>query len=162
ITASLTVSAWVDFDKLQNAPYGLGDYAVVQGTSGGSEGAWSIGATNKCGGETLGVALAPDTNSSLRAIRCGTTPVTTGTWYHATGVVDGATMTQHLYVNGAPEDGMLVGTTPSALYHPPSCPKLACPSNQMNVMAGFLDEVRIYDRALSAGEVAALYRASGG
>jgi Concanavalin A-like lectin/glucanases superfamily len=160
-TTALTVAGWVNFDRFQTAPYSLGDFAVVQGTSGGMEGGWGVGATDKCGTETLGFEVTAP-NDSNRNTRCGTTVIALGTWYHVTGVYDGASGRQDLYVGGVKEAGPLMGTTPAMLAHPPGCPKLVCPSNNMNVMAGTLDEIRVYDRALSDDEVVAVFHASGG
>jgi hypothetical protein len=42
------------------------------------------------------------------------------------------------------------------------CPYLGASANQMNVLFGSLDELTIYDRALTAAEIAQLYGAAGG
>jgi hypothetical protein len=39
---------------------------------------------------------------------------------------------------------------------------LGAPTNQYNLFVGSLDQVRVYDRALSALEVLRLYRHAGG
>src|SRR5262249_57797311 len=77
-----TVSGWVKFDRFQTAPYSLGDFAIVQGSSAGTEGSWGVGATDICGMETLGFMVAPSANSAARVIRCGTTVISIGTWYY--------------------------------------------------------------------------------
>ena len=42
------------------------------------------------------------------------------------------------------------------------CLHLATGTNQMKLLTGTLDDVRVYDRALSSDEIARLYRFVGG
>ena len=70
------------------------------------------------------------------------------TWTHVAGTWDGATMT--IYVDGTPgesslgQQGKLTSETAPAGFGDPS-------------MNGLIDEVRIYSRALSPGEIKAVY-----
>lgn len=77
-----------------------------------------------------------------------------GTWMHV-AYTYGGNGDHHLYFNGVPSDGMSelrgpVNTTPSGLLllggHP----------NNPGPNGGYLDDVRIYDRVLSAAEIADL------
>jgi hypothetical protein len=79
----------------------------------------------------------------------GTTIVTTGAWWHVVGTFDGSTMT--LYVNGAK-----VGSAPTAI---------VVVANGVHLLwaqafQGALDELAIYDHALSAARVQAHYQAA--
>lgn len=72
-----------------------------------------------------------------------------GQWYHIVGVYDGAEM--RLYVNGslmgsAPASG-LIGVSPQA----PS--SIGALSTGLQPFSGWIDDVRIYDRALSDAEI---------
>lgn len=74
-----------------------------------------------------------------------TAPV--GTWVHLTFV--GTSAGTSLYVNGALQE-----TNPAVM----NCPmgNIGCGKNSADFLKGTLDEVKIYNRALSAGEIAAL------
>lgn len=164
LTGSLTVAAWVSFDSLHDwGGYTLGDVAVMQGTVGGTQGVWGLGATNGCGAETAGFEVAFD--DAHRFIRCGSTALAPATWYFLAGVYDATARTVRVYVDGVEDTG---GQAPgssaiAASLNPYAvCPYLGASSNQGYLLRGSLDEVRIYDRALSPAELQALYVASGG
>jgi large repetitive protein len=77
-----------------------------------------------------------------------------GVWYHAMCVFDGSTM--RLYVNGVLQadavsypSGLAVGTSPM---------KIGVFYTDNNLpLDGGIDDVRVYNRALSAAEVTQLY-----
>jgi hypothetical protein len=161
---SVTIAAWMSLDSLHDwGGYTLGDVAVMQGSVGGTQGVWGLGATNGCGPETIGFEVAFD--QTARFVRCGTTTLQTGTWYFVTGVYDASARTVQVYLDGADDTGSMapsssaIGTSlnPQSL-----CPYLGAPGNQSHMLYGSLDEVSIYDRALSASELAQLYTLSGG
>jgi hypothetical protein len=83
-----------------------------------------------------------------------TTATVAGSWYHFAATYDGATM--RIYVNG-----VLEASTPSALSIPNTTYPLRLGSTDpapTNRFAGRLDEIAIYNVALSAAEVAEHYR----
>jgi hypothetical protein len=83
----------------------------------------------------------------------GTTAVVTGQWYHVAGSYDGATA--KLYVNGVQE-----GAQPASFaLDYGSRPLFIGTSGESwnGRLAGAVDEVSIYSRALSADEIAAVY-----
>ena len=72
---------------------------------------------------------------------------TLGKWYHVVATYDGTN--QKIYVNG-----VLENTRGSAGYRAPSITtKIARRGQGTNFINGTLDDVRIYNRALSAAEV---------
>jgi hypothetical protein len=75
------------------------------------------------------------------------------TWYHVVGTFDGSTF--KLYVNNSLQTNTLSGTLnvnpPNDLYIGTS------PSILTRVLDGQIDQVRIFNKALSAGEVTTLY-----
>ncbi|MBA3455104.1 MAG: LamG domain-containing protein [Deltaproteobacteria bacterium] len=166
VSGGFTVSAWVWFERFQVWDNGsLSDIAVMNGTNGGSEGGWGLGATDACGATTIGLAVTPSSNGSRRAVRCGTTPLATNEWLHLTGVYDPSVPALDVYLNGSRDTGALaagVGSepVPSMVFVPNHCINLGTGSNQYKLLAGSLDEVRVYLRAFTADEVAALYAAS--
>jgi hypothetical protein len=100
----------------------------------------------------MGVARASD---SARGVSGWGNAHTYGPWYHFVGVYDGTTV--HLYVNGveeinAPFSGTLLQTTA------PLCiGRYGTADEPVN---GLVDEVRLYNRALSATDVQTLYNAA--
>lgn len=83
----------------------------------------------------------------------GATDLNTNQWYLVTGTYDGTTI--NLYING-----VLDATKARAGTIPTSAASLqVAAGNTANKFVGRLDDVRIYNRALNAGEVADLYKA---
>jgi hypothetical protein len=78
--------------------------------------------------------------------------LTYGTWYHVVGTYDGATM--RLYLDGAE-----IGNVASALSLPDHSYPLQFARQGGNRYGGNLDEIAIYDKALSAAQVQGLYGA---
>lgn len=81
---------------------------------------------------------------------------TTGQWYHAAGVMDYASQQAMLYVNG-----VLVDTKPAPVTVNPRVIPMnlsACNAcSSASTLDGNMDEVRIWDRPLSAAEIAGNY-----
>ena len=76
------------------------------------------------------------------------------TWYHVAGVYNASARTLDIYVNGVLDNGVLVGTVPAAQVNS---------SVNVNIgrrtggfyFNGIIDEVRIYNRALTQSEIQA-------
>ncbi|MHC4259693.1 MAG: LamG domain-containing protein, partial [Planctomycetota bacterium] len=90
-----------------------------------------------------------------RRSKVGTTALDTDTWYHVAAVITGAT-DMGLYVNAVDDGGIYAGTGGNLVYSSASSligirHDLALPFD------GKIDDVRIYDRALSAEEVGEIY-----
>jgi hypothetical protein len=96
--------------------------------------------------------LSADTPGPATFALGKTTPVA-NTWYHIVGVFDGANI--KLYVNGAPEDSkpftsVWAGSGATAMG------RGFYSGARADFWPGLIDEVRIYGRALSDAEIAAL------
>src|SRR6185295_7336602 len=84
--------------------------------------------------------------------RYGTTVRALNTWYHVAGVYDASTRTLNVYVNGVLNNGVLAGTVPATQVNS---------SVNVNIgrrtggfyFNGIIDEVRIYNRALTPAEI---------
>jgi len=95
------------------------------------------------------VRVDPAATTTDRAAR-GTASLPINTWSHIATTYDGAN--QRFYVNG-----ILVGTTPGAGSITVSNGALRIGGNNSSTgefFQGFIDEVRIYNRALSAADIA--------
>lgn len=79
---------------------------------------------------------------------------TTGVWYHLVGVHDSSTNTNTLYVNGNSEDNDVQAVTMPNVNV--MIGKFYCNTNNL-YFNGVIDEVAIYDEALSATEVQDLF-----
>ena len=85
-----------------------------------------------------------------------TTVVTTGVWYHVAVAYDGTADISNIYINGALEvTGGATGTPPT-----PDSLGIGQRDGTNNELHGTLDDVRIYNRMLTAGEVLTLYNAT--
>jgi hypothetical protein len=162
--STITVSAWVKFNSLDSASAGASDdqYILFKekatiGPGGWNEG-YSLAKTRVSpGGDRFAFwAVTPD-EQDLWAQQTGSRAIEAGRFYHVVGTIDGTV--GRLYVNGVleatfpfsyPVDGgtaplFLGGTSESA-----GDPRCDC----------VIDEVQVFDRALGADEIQAMYAAT--
>ena len=81
----------------------------------------------------------------------------TDTWYHFTGVKDGTTL--RIYVNGT-DANSTTDTTTGTLFDSDWPLNIGASSPGADRLDGLVDDVRLYDRALSPAEIAALAASS--
>lgn len=84
----------------------------------------------------------------------GYSALSTGVWYHVACVFDNAANTMKIYVNGAQVYSGTETHTPAASSYDFT---IGMASWDGEYYRGVLDDVRVYDRALSATDIAALY-----
>ena len=92
----------------------------------------------------------------------GTSALSTNEWYHIVGVRSGAT--GYIYVNGVEENSTAFTTGDLSNSHPVIIgawydTRISPPVQENHGLNGTIDEVRIYNRALSASEIQQLYLA---
>ena len=134
-TNAITVSLWVRHNALTN---GIQRYFTAR-----SEAAVL---RYDGGGGVSRLHFYIKTGGVLRHIRVATV-LTQGRWYHIAGTWDGTT--QRLYKDGIE----IASARPSGTLASSSGASISSSAEGMN---GFLDDIRIYDRALSAGEIGLL------
>ncbi|WP_225993163.1 LamG-like jellyroll fold domain-containing protein [Actinomadura rudentiformis] len=142
-TGNYTVAAWVKLDR-------LGSFATAVSQDGGTNSAFFLqysGADNRFAFSFAGLrALAPTAPEPNR-------------WYHLTGVRDAANGTLTLYV-----DGQKTATASACLGDPSTghtvIGRAQYGGNEVDFWPGTLDEIRLYDRALSPTEVEILYKSA--
>jgi glucose/arabinose dehydrogenase len=146
-TRELTVAAWV------RRPSTATGWGIVASRQHGTTNHDQFFLGFKDGSPRFGIHTP--TTAMLPKIGTGSTPL--NQWVHLAGVYDGATLT--LYVNGvvrqsAAKTGDISASTRPVLVGGNSngIDPLAANEN----LAGEIDEVRLYSRALSASEIAAL------
>ena len=157
--ANLTIEAWVRFSSLNSAGSGgspAGDQYIVfkQNTRSSDFEGFDLSKTRIAGGDvfrflvTSATAQAAEIHSS--------TLLATGVWYHV-AAMRGSNFTR-IYVNGRLESQTNIafaqdyGTLPL-------CFGTSGQSGWDHKLSGLLDEVSLYNRALSSNEVAAIYSA---
>ncbi|MFP4314260.1 MAG: LamG-like jellyroll fold domain-containing protein, partial [Alphaproteobacteria bacterium] len=80
--------------------------------------------------------------------------INVGQWHHVVAVIQDSS-NMDLYVNGVSAGGSFSGTASSLAYQATSQPKLSSINSQ--IFNGRLDDVRMYNRVLSAAEIGDLY-----
>lgn len=91
--------------------------------------------------------------SANRQSKTGTTVLTAGQWYHVAAVIQGASNMQ-IYLNGVDDGGAYSGSA-GAMAYTTTTSKIGSGGNA-NYFNGVIDDVRIYNRALSATEIGLL------
>ena len=142
LTGSMTIEAWV---KTTGNPADDGQIVAKSDPCG-----WQLKTSPDTGPHTFGVSVSR--TASAKAQRYSTTIRALNTWYHVAGVYDSASQTLSTYVNGSLDNGTLHGTVSASQFN-----------RNVNVnigrraggyyFNGVIDEVRIYNRALSQAEI---------
>jgi Concanavalin A-like lectin/glucanases superfamily len=160
-TSGFSTSAWVYFRSLEVSGSQTRG-SIVNKMHPACSGQWEWGlyayAGNSSGNAPLTFATMTSAGSDL-SVAADTVNLTFNRWYHVAGTVD-ANGVARLYV-----DGTLVATGPSAAFptntiQPVNIGKHCGSGNQWE-HNGFIDDVRIYNRTLSAAEVMKIYKAGG-
>ena len=158
ITGPLTVDAWVNLAGPGSSPNPvvLGKWDDInEGTAG------YILILTEQGGGTFKVGFFVSSDGTNFSGATATTNLQVGTWYHLAGVFDGSSVT--IYV-----DGVLEASAPHAggIFNTPADFEIGADDDAgpigpglFHVFNGLIDEVEIYDRALSASEIQAIFNA---
>jgi hypothetical protein len=154
---NFTIEGWVQFTSLNSGGLGAspaGQQYIVfkQNTRSSWFEGFYLGKERRSNGDIF--AFAVSSAQGVSAEVDSTTPLATGTWYHV-AAVRGTNLLQ-LYVNG-----QLVGQTRVTFaQNYGTLPLYFGTSGQSywdHKLRGLLDEVTLYNRALSSSEIAAIY-----
>ena len=143
ITGSMTWSAWVL--ATADPP---DDGQIIAKSSGAG---WQFKTSPDTGAHTFGVGVSRSSSSLTQ--RYSTTVRQLGTWYYVAGVYNAAARSLGIFVNGVLDNGVLVGTVPASQYNNAAEPVTIGQRTGGYSFAGGIDEVRIYNRALSQAEI---------
>ena len=146
-SGSVSISAWV---KTTANTAGDADIILGRGGSGGDDGYSLEVRGNKASfySQNGGPFATGDVQSDA--------DVNDGIWHHLVGVYD--TSNNMIYLDGSLASTTAVGFT-TILHDASATPTIGKRPDQLSLyFNGLIDEVRIYNRALSANEVARLYR----
>jgi outer membrane protein assembly factor BamB len=146
---AITAMVWVRID----VPLPWGGLVSISQDNGSFEKGWILGYRNDRFGFALNGQKGPD---RLTWVMADSSRFTPGGWHLVAGTYDGLTM--QLYVDGRPvasstEQSGPILYPPRAAYHVGAY----LDDDEHFVATGMLHEVRVYQRALSAEEIAASY-----
>jgi glucose/arabinose dehydrogenase len=143
ITASMTISAWIN-----SSAFPGDDGAVVskRGTNG-----YQLDTTIDTGPRGIGFKLTNSSGGDM--IRYGATAMQPNAWYHIAGVYNATNRTMDVYLNGVLDNGSLVGTITSSQQNSTSNVNIGRRAGGGFGFIGRIDDVRIYNRALTVAEI---------
>lgn len=153
-TGDFTIAAWVNINTLNGVDSWIyGDYSA----DGNSLVLLRVGTTNKFN------FYFRDSSGNNTITADNTTALSTGNWYHVVAVKQGTT--GYIYVNAVSENSNTnssLGTITTSDGTVPVIGKYADPAevNSRYPFRGKIDDLRIYNRALSASDVIKLYNDS--
>ncbi len=161
-TQSFTLSAWINTNDAAalSRPFSKGHWAW----SGGGYSLWVDNGVLEAGatGTSQATSTVADTSTSV---------ISNGTWYHVAAVFDQTAKTIQLYVDGTAQNLVKAagtcGTATGTVLDYSACTTATASSTYDFVIGashtnnehfdGEVDDVRVYNRALSDAEVTALY-----
>jgi Concanavalin A-like lectin/glucanases superfamily len=145
-TASFSLELWLKPGATNSnqwrTPIGKQDNAYTNSRTG-----WNVAvAPNNDATWPAKISVDRDQNGTIQSAR-STTSLAIGTWYHVVATYDGQTL--RIYVNGVEEDNAQSTQSMSNTTGPLNVGNLA----GWDDFGGLIDEVAVYNRALSATEV---------
>jgi hypothetical protein len=150
LAGSMTISAWIN-----SSAYPADDAAIVSQLR--THRGYQLDTTIDQGPRTIGFKLS-DACGNLMA-RYGATPLALHTWYHVAGVYDAAAQTLDVYLNGALDDGVLLGSVSPAQRSARWAVYVGRRGNSMRFnFSGLIESVRIYSFALTPSQIVAEMR----
>ena len=141
----MTWSAWV---KAAANPADDGQIVAKSDNVSG----WQFKTSPDTGPHTFCVGVAGATNTFAQ--RYSTTVRSLNVWYHVAGVYNASARTLDIYVNGVLDNGTLRGTIPASQINSAVNVNIGRRSGGF-YFNGVIDDVRIYNRALSQAEIQA-------
>jgi chitodextrinase len=143
LNSSATWTAWINASA---APPDDGQIIAKSDSNGG----WQLKTTPDSGVETFAIRITGPGDQSAQ--RHSLTVRQLNTWYHVAGVYDASAQTLDIYVNGVLDNGILSDAVPASQIIAPVNVTIGQRSGGWH-FAGVIDDVRVYNRALSASEI---------
>lgn len=154
-SSSMSITAWIYADSWPSD-----DATILSTTDSSVLKGYQFDISQDFG--TRVVRMAVRNNTVMGAAgRYGTIVLNTGQWYFVAGVYNAATQAVDVYLNGQLNDGQFVGT-PSSSQVPSGIPTRVADKTGLPgayPFLGVIDQVRVYDRPLTATQIQAIYAA---
>jgi len=159
LPSSYTISAWVNADTLSRTDVGKWNSIISKGATGETaatnhnyglmyNGEGDLGTVDRWG---LSFENSIGTNCNL----VGNAAANTGQWYHVVGVFDDAANVTRIFVDGIQQNQAACALTVNTNNRPV---RIGTDEHTSGIpWDGKIDEVRIYNRVLSAEEILRLY-----
>jgi hypothetical protein len=148
-TGSITLSAWVKFNNI------IPDKAIVSKHKGSPYRSYFLG-TIPTSNHFRFIISSDGTSTSILD---SNTTLVTETWYHVVGVFNASAQTMELYVNGSLDNSMSGGSVPTSVFNTSVNGAIGRHEGPGDYFDGLIDEVEIYNGALSTSEIEAIYDA---
>src|SRR6266498_145715 len=146
LTGSMTISGWINA-----ALFPVDDAAIVSKRDSGEVG-YQLDTTIDAGPRTIGFKLTNASGGYM--FRYGASTLQPNQWYHVAGVYDAAAQTLSVYLNGQLDNGLLIGTITATQLNSLLNVNIGRRAGRSGFeFNGLIDEVRIYNRALSPAEI---------
>src|SRR5262245_23371352 len=147
LTGSMTLSAWIN-----STAFPVDDAAIMSRRQSSSIG-YQLDTTVDTGSRTIGFKITDSSGNNIA--RYGATALAVNTWYHVAGVYDATHRTLTVYLNGQVDNGPLVGSVPATQRNSNQNVNLGRRPGVPGTFnfTGLLDDVRIYNRALSQAQI---------
>jgi uncharacterized repeat protein (TIGR01451 family) len=147
LTGSMTISAWINSSSFPP------DDAAIVSKRGGS--GYQLDTTLDTGPRTIGFKLT--TSSGGLMARFGATALQPNIWYHVAGVYDATAQTLNVYLNGQLNNGGSSGTVTATQQNSTNNVQIGQRPGSPGTFnfAGTIDQVRIYNVALTAAQIQA-------
>ena len=152
LPGSMSVSMWVRLDTLDHYKYFLADFDSLSGTA--SQG--SLGTVADASTFAWFQSYTDGTFGRL----AGITPIQLNQWFHLSVVRDDVAKSVRLYVNGVEEASLSYAGKTVVPLQGSKILGGSGPAFPADFLDGRLDEVGIYNRALSLAEIQTLYSTS--
>jgi glucose/arabinose dehydrogenase/PKD repeat protein len=147
LTGSMTIAGWI-----YSSAFPGDDAAIVSNRDGTGHG-YQLDTTVDTGHRGVGFKLTSSSGNDM--IRYGASTFQLNSWYFVAGVYNGATGSLDVYVNGQPDNGGLVGTVTTGQQSSSAAVNIGERASGGFNFNGRLDDIRIYNRALSPSEIQA-------
>jgi len=144
ITGAMTLSAWVNIDTFNNG-------RIIAKQGGSTDRGWSLNV------ESGSYAAMQISDSSNVIIYANSATLSTGVWVHLVGVYEPGSAVR-IYVNGSQSGSDTTGIPASQRNSSQNVNVGRRPDSASNTwFDGLIDDVRVYNRALSAAEATVMF-----
>lgn len=151
LTGACTIMCWVNLDS---SPQNVDIVSKYKSSPRG----WTL-QTDDDGVDTWGIFLIAKTASQMKDSGWTATSLTAGTWYHLTGQFVPSTSVQ-IWLNGVLSNEKTAGI-PATMYDPANNVAFGNRPDGSQGLDGKMDDVRIYNRNLGAGEMQTIHDSYG-